>query len=101
MGAFSRQLEQSKTLHWAISTLEKRIICGKHSPRIWEIISLMGSISETGAHAHISVSGKDFVGHSGHLKEAEVTITVELFLTELKKIRRKEDLETGLKLMEL
>ncbi|HLC48020.1 MAG TPA: PPC domain-containing DNA-binding protein [Candidatus Norongarragalinales archaeon] len=73
----------------------------KSFPEEMELVSLLGTITETGVHAHILVCDSDFACHGGHLMEAEVAITVELFLTELKKIRRKEDHATGLKLMEL
>ncbi|MFH1750075.1 MAG: PPC domain-containing DNA-binding protein [Candidatus Micrarchaeota archaeon] len=66
-----------------------------------ELVSLIGTVSETGAHAHIVIGDAAHACHGGHLLEAEVSITVELFLTELKKIRRKGDSATGLKFMEL
>jgi uncharacterized protein len=66
-----------------------------------EVISLMGSITELGPHLHIVLSDKQFKLHGGHLKEATVAATLEIFLTEMKKIRRKEDTNSGLKLMEL
>ncbi len=66
-----------------------------------ELLSLLGTVSETGVHAHIVVSDETYSCIGGHLKEAEISATLELFLTELKKIRRKQDAETGLKLMEL
>lgn len=66
-----------------------------------EVISLMGSITELGIHAHIVLADNSFAIHGGHLKEAVTGSTLEIFLTELKKIRKKDDPKTGLKLMEL
>ncbi|MFH0971994.1 MAG: PPC domain-containing DNA-binding protein [Candidatus Micrarchaeota archaeon] len=66
-----------------------------------EVVSMQGSITETGLHAHIVLADKNFHTYGGHLKEATVGATLEVFLTEMKKIRRKEDKGTGLKLMEL
>ncbi len=66
-----------------------------------EVVSMLGSITELGPHIHIVLADRHFSCHGGHLREATVGATLEVFLTEMKKIRRKEDKETGLKLMEI
>ncbi|MBU1197098.1 DUF296 domain-containing protein [Candidatus Micrarchaeota archaeon] len=67
----------------------------------FEVVSLQGTISETGLHAHAVISDHSFQCFGGHVKEARVSATLELFVTELKKIRREMDSEVGLKLLEL
>jgi uncharacterized protein len=81
--------------------LEKRQYLWKVLKSPMEVVSFMGSISETGIHAHICLADSNFILHGGHLKEATVSLTLEVFLTEMKKIRKKDDPQTGLKLMEL
>ncbi|MEK6843665.1 MAG: PPC domain-containing DNA-binding protein [Candidatus Micrarchaeota archaeon] len=66
-----------------------------------ELISFLGTVSQTGLHAHVVISDDKFNAFGGHLKEAIVSVTVELFLSEMKKIRRKDAPEFNLKFMEL
>ena len=66
-----------------------------------EIVSLSGIISELGAHVHICVADEKGKCFGGHLNEATVSVTAEIILTEMKKIRRKYDKKTGLNLLEL
>ena len=52
-------------------------------------------------HAHTTISGVDFNASGGHVKELEVSGTLELFLEELPRINRKLDKEIGLGLLNL
>ncbi len=87
------------TLGWY--DVEKREYTWKTLGEELEVASLLGSVTETGLHAHGVFSDKEFRCYGGHVKEARVSATLEVFLREHKKIRRQEDKATGLKLMEL
>lgn len=72
----------------------------------YEIASFHGNISEMSGksyvHAHIVVGDSEFISWSGHLKEAVVGATSEIFLTKLDTvIRRKKEEETGLNLLDI
>lgn len=72
----------------------------------YEITSFQGNISEMSGksyiHAHIVIGDSRFGSWSGHLKEAVVDPTCEIFLTKLDTaIRRKKDEETGLNLLDI
>ena len=66
-----------------------------------EVASLLGTVSETGLHAHGVFSNSKFEAFGGHVKEARVSGTLEIFLREHKKLRRKEDPVTGIKVLEI
>lgn len=70
-----------------------------------EIVSLMGNImrqdDEIIVHSHISVSGEDMLCYGGHLKEATVSVTCEITMTDLKTtILRAFNKEIGLNLIQ-
>jgi len=72
----------------------------------YEIVSLLGNISyiyasdEVVVHAHMSISNKDCIVYGGHLKNAIVSITCELFiLTVNDKLERVFNEEIGLYLL--
>ena len=74
-----------------------------------EVMSLIGNIamtmtnSGTGRklHAHVVVGRSDGTARGGHLLEAEVWPTLEVFVTELPvPLNRKSDDETGLTLID-
>ena len=72
----------------------------------YEISSFHGNISEMSGksyvHAHIVVGDSGFISWSGHLKEAVVGATCEIFLTKLDTaISRKKEEETGLNLLDI
>jgi predicted DNA-binding protein with PD1-like motif len=48
-------------------------------------------------HAHVTISGLDFISHSGHLFQADIAVTGEFFLQPLPRIERVFDEQTGLK----
>ncbi len=71
-----------------------------------EIGSLVGNISvyegEPKIHAHLSVSKHDGTAMAGHLIQAHVRPTLELFVTELPEaLERKKDEASGLPLINL
>ena len=70
-----------------------------------EIVSLTGNITrkdgEVVVHSHISVSAGDMLCYGGHLKEAVVSPTCEIALTDLKiTVLRTPDKDTGLNLIQ-
>ncbi len=71
-----------------------------------EVLSLVGDIAladeEPKLHAHVVIGKTDGTAHGGHLLEARVWPTLEVFLFESPEhLRREEDKETGLKLIKL
>ena len=72
-----------------------------------EVMSLIGNISleesgEPKVHAHMVVGLQDGTAHGGHLLEAHVRPTLEVFLVESSKLlRRKMNADVGLALIDL
>ncbi|MBI4452763.1 DNA-binding protein [Candidatus Woesearchaeota archaeon] len=71
-----------------------------------EIISLSGNITmlnkDIYVHCHAAFSDANMEAIAGHLKEAIVSATCEIFLVKLdSEVERKYDQETGLNLMDL
>jgi predicted DNA-binding protein with PD1-like motif len=72
-----------------------------------EVMSLIGNIAleesgEPKVHAHIVVGKSDGTAHGGHLLEAHVRPTLEVFLVESPKpLRRKMNAEVSLALIDL
>lgn len=77
------------------------------TPDQMEVLSLSGSVArddrgDVKIHAHVVLGGRDGSTVGGHLFEAHVYPTLEVFLTELTtELRRKKDPETGLMLLEM
>jgi predicted DNA-binding protein with PD1-like motif len=72
----------------------------------YEITSLHGNVSEMSGksyiHAHIVVGDNQFNSWSGHLGEATISATCEIFLVKLDGVvDRKKDEETGLNLLDI
>ena len=72
----------------------------------YEIASLIGNISQVDGgpflHIHTILSDENFTCIGGHLEEAVVGATCEVYLIDLgMKIERKYDKEIGLKLLDL
>ncbi len=69
-------------------------------PGIWELLSLQGNIAlkdgKPFLHAHVSLSGPDFMAFGGHLFDAKVGLVVEMCLSPLEAIERKLDETIGL-----
>ena len=71
-----------------------------------EVLSLIGDIAlskgEPKVHAHVVVGKADGTAHGGHLMEAHVRPTLEVFVVESpERLVRKIDDETGLPLIDL
>lgn len=71
----------------------------------WEIVSLSGSISQMNgeyyAHIHMSAGGTDGAVVGGHLNEAVVSATCELFITVIDgRVERRFSPEIGLNLFD-
>lgn len=71
-----------------------------------QVISLLGNValvdSKPFVHAHVSVGSRDYQAHIGHLSEATVLPTLELFLTELNgELTREMNSTTGLDALQL
>ena len=71
-----------------------------------EILNLSGNITEMDdkpyLHVHITVSDREMKAFGGHLKEAVVSATCEIVITEVKgELRRKFDDEIGLNMMDI
>jgi predicted DNA-binding protein with PD1-like motif len=71
-----------------------------------EVLSLIGDIAlskgEPKVHAHVVVGKADGTAHGGHLMEAHVRPTLEVFVFESpERLVRKIDDETGLPLIDL
>ena len=71
-----------------------------------EVLSLAGNIAlyenELRVHAHVLVGKQDGTAHGGHLFEAHVRPTLELFLTELAvPLHRRMNEEVGIPLIDL
>ncbi len=69
-----------------------------------EVLSLLGNVSvaEEGprVHAHVTLGMRDGTAHGGHLFEAHVSATLEVFVRELgAELRRAMDEEIGLPLI--
>jgi hypothetical protein len=72
----------------------------------YEITSLHGNISTLEGkcylHAHIVLGDQRFQSWSGHLREAVISATAEIFLVSLDgELARKKDPDTGLNLLDI
>lgn len=71
-----------------------------------EVLSLLGNLSVTDegprVHAHVTLGRRDGSGLGGHLFEGDAGATLEVFVREEPgELRRKEDREIGLPLLDL
>ena len=86
--------------------LETKAYKWKKAEAELEIGNITGNVAvfegETLVHAHATVSDNEMHAFGGHLKEATVGASCEIFLTRLQgKLERKYDDVTGLKLLQL
>lgn len=69
----------------------------------FEVLSLLGDISEAEdeptVHGHIVLGDEKYRARGGHLVEAQVSVTLELFLFRTPKLIREQDEKTNLKLI--
>ncbi len=70
-----------------------------------EIVSLIGNIAmlddEHIVHAHIVLSDREMKAFGGHLNRAVISGACEIFLTELDRLSRRYDDDTGLNLLDI
>lgn len=71
-----------------------------------EIISGIGNISKHGGkyvvHAHVVAADETGKCYGGHLLEGcEVSVTIEIVITEIPELRRARDEKTGLNLLDI
>ena len=85
----------------AFYSLEEKTYHSKKYSQDLELVSLLGTITETGLHAHVVISDREMKCYAGHLMDARIAVAGEFFITEMKKIRRAENKFTGLKHVEL
>ena len=76
-----------------------------HFEGIYEIVSLTGSINTMNGeyYAHLHMAASDETGHTvgGHLNEAHISATVEMFVRVINgRVDRRHDEESGLNLFE-
>lgn len=99
LGAISR----AELMHYVVDTK-------KYSSKVieepLEIANMTGNVmimdSKPILHTHITVSNKDMKPYAGHLKEAAVAATCEIFLVKLdSEINRKYSEEIGLNLLDI
>ena len=96
-------LSEVELRHFNLMTKE---YSSKKLSGLYEITSLHGNISEMSGksyiHAHIVVGDSQLNSWSGHLNEATVSATCEIFLVKVDGvITRKKDEETGLNLLDI
>lgn len=56
----------------ATGAYQRRLFSGEY-----ELVSLTGNITEIGLHAHVCISGRDYVCHGGHLSGGKIAIVGE------------------------
>lgn len=76
----------------------------KHFPGIYELLSFSGNIcyfeDHPFIHAHVVISDSNFRVFGGHLFEATIAVTMELFVFQIsQKLLRKRDEIVGLNLL--
>ncbi len=96
-------LSEVELRHFNLMTKE---YSSKKLSGLYEITSLHGNISEMSGksyiHAHIVVGDSQLNSWSGHLNEATVSATCEIFLVKVDGvITRKKDEATGLNLLDI
>ncbi len=86
--------------------LDKKVYLDKLFEENYELISLNGNLAwideDPIIHAHIVIAGADYQAIAGHLFEAEITVTAEIFIEErAERFQRVPDETTGLKLINI
>ena len=70
-------------------------------PGDYELLSCIGSISEDGLHAHLSMSNADFIARGGHLVSAKIAVFGEFFVLSNGFVGRELDSALGLRGIDL
>jgi predicted DNA-binding protein with PD1-like motif len=95
---------QLKDVEIAYYSKEERKYYTKILKEVFEVLNMSGNISfydnEIVIHAHVTLGNKNFSCIGGHLNEAIVNSTLELFLIETPvKLEKIVDKNTGLKIL--
>jgi len=92
-------VDEAEIAHYDVSAKK---YSSKKFNTVLEMINLTGNIGffqkEIIIHAHASFADKNMQPLAGHLVEAKISGTAEIFLTKTKKLEKFYDQETGLKL---
>ncbi len=96
-------LEEAELGYYELATKEYH---RKLFPGEAELVSLNGNLSilegKSFAHSHVALGDKEFRLYGGHLFEAKVAVTVEIYLhAGNRRIERKMDSSIGLNLLDL
>jgi len=105
-GGFLQGIGAVRNTEMGYYDLEKREYFFKSYPGDMEVISMTGNIALVDEapflHVHLTLSDTENRAHGGHLKEAEVAVTLEVFLTPFPvALKRTYDDGTGLKLLDI
>jgi len=116
LAAFARERALVGGVLWGIGAVENPVLAyydrnakAYHDRRfegIYEITNLTGNLAWRGdavvVHAHMTVSGPNFEAWGGHLKEARIGVTGEIFLHPLDRaVRRRLNPDFNLPLIDL
>jgi uncharacterized protein len=96
-------VDEAEVAHYDVGSKK---YSSKKYKQAFEVTNISGSIGidkENGniiVHAHITLSDTDMNAFGGHLVEARVSGTIELYLTTTPRMEKVYDEETGLKLLD-
>lgn len=93
-GAYFSGIGAVKNIEIAYYNIDqKKYVYKKFAPSM-EVLSLNGNIgyfeSKPIVHPHIALAASDYTVHGGHLKEAEVSLILEIFITPTSKAITRE-----------
>jgi uncharacterized protein len=95
-------VNQAELAHYNVQTQK---YSSKKYTQAWEMTNITGSVglyeNEIIVHAHASFSDSKMHEFGGHLVEATVSGTAEIYFTVLPKMEKIIDLETGLKVFKI
>ncbi len=103
-GGFFYGLGASDETELALYDVGKKKYFSKKFTNPFEITNLTGSIGvekKLIVHTHATVANENFQTYAGHLVDARISGTCEIYLTVLPKLTKEYDEETGLKIFNL
>lgn len=103
-GGFFYGLGASDETELALYDVAKKKYFSKKFENAFEISNLTGTIAvekELIIHTHATVADEKFTTYAGHLVDARISGTCEIYLTVLPKLTKEYDAETGLKIFNL
>jgi uncharacterized protein len=104
LGGFFHGLGACDQAELALYDVAKQKYFSKKFNQALEMTNITGSIGmekELIIHAHVTLSDKNMKVIGGHLKEARISGTGEIYLIKLARLKKKFDPETGLKIFDL